>query len=276
MSSNLKTTYFYAPYSYVGVIGTNIDSPTQQSAPRDKILFAATRTSPSAAETDETGSQVNVIDVPEGASVFTGGVGNWQDGDLSGCWMQVQQPNGAYLNVATPTNASGQVVLLPTQPAPANSVMAFAVINPTPGSWRVTIGKSDSVPQFQAIATTIPQMMPGQKPIVAMEEALYAVATTPGVWEQTSQVSRAAESWNWECDSCQVVGYGVALLIAAAVAAASTAILTAESAAVVTTAGFLGITAPAALALIAGLITGATLTADFVLTNLCTWVGACD
>src|SRR5689334_5647275 len=101
MGSDLKATFFTGLSAYNGVLGTNIDPPTEESAASDKILFAVTRNSSNAVGSDETGNLGGVIEVPPGATILMGGIGNWQDGNISSCWMQVQRPNGEYLNVAT-------------------------------------------------------------------------------------------------------------------------------------------------------------------------------
>ena len=275
-TSNLKAVGFSAADSYVGVLGTNVVDPQQGGGgtSREKLLFAATQ---NGTEADTSGSVTTDIVVPSGTSIFMGGIGNWQTGEIADCWLQVQKPNGDYVNVATSPAATGHAVLLPTQSAPANSVMAFVLTNPEAGTWRVTIGNSSSAMAFQAMVSTVPQSTNSyQTPVSVMDNTIYGLATTPGAWDKTSNVSRATESWDWECDACKVASYGLALIITAAVTGVSAAIFTAESAAVLATAGFLGITAPAALALIVGLVTGGTIAVDFVLTSLCTWAGACS
>lgn len=269
-TSNLKATNFVSGDSYVGVLGTNIVNPEQVKTSRDKLLFEATRASSEAGSSGGLGSG---IDVPSGASVLMGGIGDWQIGEIADCWMIVQKPNGSYVNQASATNESGHLVLLPTLSAPENSVLAFVIIDPEPGTWQVTIGSSGGAPAFQAMVSTIPQ---SQTPVTVVDDTIYGLATDPSAWHQTSDVSFATESWDWECDACKVGAYGLALCITAAIAGISAAVLTAEAAIVVATAGFLGVTAPVALGLIVGLVAVGTLTTDFVLTNLCTWAGACD
>ncbi|HYP27784.1 MAG TPA: hypothetical protein VE262_13790 [Blastocatellia bacterium] len=264
--TDLKAISFGAPYEYVGILAANVPQPTEDTSQYEKVLYAATADGVSLDESSDTGGLELTFDVPSGNPALFGGIGNWQDGEVPGSWMTVQKPNGSFLNVATSPAASDHMVLLPTHSAPPNSVLNFVVLNPEVGTWRITVGDSSGTTPYQAIVTTMPT---SAQPSTIIEETLGALVTQ-GTWEDSGA------RWDPICDICKVGAYSLALGIAGAAAAAGTAILTVDSALVIATAGFLGVTAPVALALIAGLLAMATLTVDYIMTQLCNWVGACD
>lgn len=264
--ADLRVQAFSGNNNYAGVFGTNIPKQEAGADPRSAAFYNVSSSS------DSTENSGGGFTVQPGVSVLYGGIGDWTNGEVANASIWVETPSGVKIDQATPLNAEGQMVLLPSESAPSGSVLAFIIINPEPGLWNVGVTAETDASNFQVAVTTVAEG--GIDQMITGFENLMRFDHSNDGGESDELVARSDTSWG--CIGCKCVAYPAALALTAVVAAGLTT-LTATSAIVVALTSLAAwITAPIAIAFITGLVTAGVVAVDFILTSLCDWLGACE
>lgn len=213
--------------------------------------------------------------VLEDTSFLIGGIGNWQNGEVGNASMWIKDPSGTLMNATTNPGAtdpnSTSLFLLPHSEG-EGTILSFIMMNPTPGTWEVGLNYDDSeeTPPFQLSVTTIPNG--------GMEQMCQTFETMYDQKHSDDLVASKKSHISGGCIGCQIGAFALAL----AIATTGTAViltLTSVSAIAAALAAFVGCTPAVALGWLIGICTigtGVMFTVDYVLTQLCTWTGACS
>lgn len=260
---------FFGTGDFEGILGTNIAPIT--ASPEDTGMNLSSLVDSGTPVPDRAGS----FTVLEGTTFLIGGVGSWQDGEVSNASFWIKDPNGALMNTTTNPDAtdpnSESVYIIPHN-AGEGTVLSFILSNPTPGQWSVGLNYDESVetPPFQLSVMTIPNG--------GLERMNQTFKTMYDQKHSSDLVASKKSHVSGACIGCQIGAFALALTIATA-GTAVILTLTSVSAVAAALAAFVGCTPAVALAWLIGICTigtGVMFTVDYVLTQLCTWTGACS
>ncbi|MBU2887357.1 hypothetical protein KO507_16445 [Gilvimarinus agarilyticus] len=245
--------------TFSAFIATNVSDVRESTATKSELILASVEGE------SISSSGTKYVTVTSGTPSLTLGIGNWQEGSVDGAWIRLYRPDGTVVEVSTDLNNPNQLVW-PAKSSGTSQIQSAVIINPEPGDWRIDYTVSDTSPALQVMA--------GATPLTGGMNTM--AADTGAALESVFQPSHKRSISSWECAGCKIATYGLAVAITAVIAGTDAAFLSADCALVVATAGLAGVTAPAALAFIVGLDTAGVMVVDYVLSQLCIWVGACD